>query len=216
MFEMSNSFSVPVYLIVAHSRESIVPFSAATPPPFVSDAIVVWSVTSSSSLFKDAAAPSSHQLKKLQFSRLGIQKALVEEDRKNHKIQTLPIMIHVYEFRVYARMEKEDVVSYFHGAAAMADKDLYVGDEEELVSDDPDVCLGDEPSSEVEFGGFYQYFLHLFTRTAWFVVLFLILLHDEKYASFALKLLYFDPLLLSFDAVTCLLSDFRNYRARMA
>ncbi|RYR56715.1 hypothetical protein Ahy_A05g022405 [Arachis hypogaea] len=46
-------------------------------------------------------------------------------------------------------MEEENVVSYFHGAAAMADKDLCVSNKEELVSDDPDVYLGDEPSLEV-------------------------------------------------------------------
>ncbi|RYQ83727.1 hypothetical protein Ahy_B10g102529 [Arachis hypogaea] len=45
-------------------------------------------------------------------------------------------------------MEEEDVVSYFHGAAAMADENLCVGNEEELVFDDLDACLGNESSSE--------------------------------------------------------------------
>ncbi|XLU29961.1 hypothetical protein S245_066027, partial [Arachis hypogaea] len=31
-------------------------------------------------------------------------------------------------------------------------EDLFVGNEEELVSDDPDVCVGDEPSSEAGEG----------------------------------------------------------------
>ena len=65
------------------------------------------------------------------------------------------------------------------------------------------------------FGGFYQYFSHLFARHAWFCVHFPILLHDEKHAYFALKLPYFNPLLLSFDAVMYLLSNFRNYRVGM-
>ena len=68
----------------------------------------------------------------------------------------------------------------------------------------------------VEFGEFCQYFSHLFTRIAWFHVLFLTFIHDGKHASFALELLYFDPILFPFDAMTCLLSDFRIYRARMA
>ncbi|XLR52543.1 hypothetical protein S83_003215 [Arachis hypogaea] len=45
-------------------------------------------------------------------------------------------------------MEEEDVASLVHAVAAMADEDLFVGNEEELFSDDLDVCVGDEPSSE--------------------------------------------------------------------
>ena len=65
------------------------------------------------------------------------------------------------------------------------------------------------------FGGFYQYFSHLFTRNAWFCVHFPILLYDEEHACFTLNLPYFNSLLLSFDAVISVLSNFRNYRLGM-
>ncbi|QHO56116.1 protein FAR1-RELATED SEQUENCE 5 [Arachis hypogaea] len=50
--------------------------------------------------------------------------------------------------KVVGRMEEEDVASLVHGAPAMADEVSFVGNEEELVSDEPYVCVGDEPSSE--------------------------------------------------------------------
>ena len=67
-----------------------------------------------------------------------------------------------------------------------------------------------------QLSGFYQLFTHLFILFAWFYISFLIMCFDWKHASLILYLLIINPLLLPLDALICVLSDFRDYRAGMA
>ena len=67
-----------------------------------------------------------------------------------------------------------------------------------------------------QLSGFYQLFTHLFILFAWFYICLPNYVLWLKTCFFDLKFPIFNPLLLPLDALICVLSVFRDYRARMA
>ena len=67
-----------------------------------------------------------------------------------------------------------------------------------------------------QLSGFYQSFIHLFIQNAWLYILLPDFVLRLKTCFLSLIFANINPLLLPLDAVICVLSDFRDYRAGIA